>query len=83
MRLVGIVLAFMVLPFHAIAHDWYPNECCNNIDCQPYPAELVKETPNGYLLGDGKLIPYKEAKQSQDKQFHRCPTCFFSPRGGT
>jgi len=73
----------------ATAHEWYDPWCCNNRDCKPYPAESVTETPVGYRLATGEVVPYRTARVSMDTQFHRCALsnnvtrCFYSPRGGS
>jgi hypothetical protein len=72
----------------ALAHEWYPPSCCSDRDCAPYPATNVRETPNGFLLHDGVLVPYAKTQASPDGQFHRCSRpdgsviCFFAVIGG-
>jgi hypothetical protein len=70
-KLTVFVLAALIST-QAHAHSWYPTDCCHDRDCRPVPVESVRETPDGYLLSDGTLIPYAEAKHSPDGQFHIC-----------
>jgi hypothetical protein len=71
---------------------WYPNTCCDQRDCRPYPAASVRRTPGGWRLHDGTLVPFEAALPSGDRRFHRCDTpngvlrtldksnkCFFVP----
>lgn len=60
----------------ATAHEWYPLECCSDRDCwiageggaEPEP----RAGPSGYVLHDGTLIPYHEARPSPDGRYHVC-----------
>lgn len=60
----------------ARAHEWYPPECCSDRDCwiagvggaEPEP----RSTPSGWVLHDGTLVPYHEARPSPDGRFHVC-----------
>lgn len=87
-----------LLPGAALAHSWYPYECCSDRDCFPMPVSDVRITPAGYTLGDGTLVEYHEARPSPDGQFHICrrqdgkgpiirmhkkPACFWAPIGAS
>lgn len=60
----------------ARAREWYPAECCSDRDCwvagiggaEPEP----RASPSGWVLGDGTLVPYHEARPSPDGKFHVC-----------
>jgi hypothetical protein len=41
-----LLAAFLLAATPAAAHDWYPMECCHDMDCAPVDhAETVPETP--------------------------------------
>ncbi|WP_029031522.1 hypothetical protein [Salinarimonas rosea] len=68
----------------AAAHSWYDAWCCNDRDCSPYPASKVSVTDTGYVLADGTLVPFEEARTSRDGAYHRCvlngrQRCFYAP----
>lgn len=75
---LGLValLAMIVLSSRGRAHEWYPLECCSDRDCwvagiggaEPEP----RASPSGWVLADGTLIPYHEARPSPDGRFHVC-----------
>jgi hypothetical protein len=76
----------------SIAHDWYPLDCCSNIDCHALvesKGETVTEVPEGWRLWDGRFIGRDRARPSPDGQFHLCETlsksilCFFVPPGSS
>jgi hypothetical protein len=94
------VSAFLLasLPGLALAHSWYPYECCSDRDCFPVPVAEVRVTPAGYSLQDGTLVEYSEARPSPDDKFHICrrqdgkgalirihkkPACFWAPIGAS
>lgn len=83
---------------HEAPSGWsYPFFCCSNRDCARIPAGRVKTGPDGYRVvlqpGDHEfvkdttafLIPYANAKDSPDNEYHLCITasmqvlCFFRP----
>ena len=73
----------------AAAHSWYPYECCSDRDCAPLPRDQVQPTDGGWLLPDGTLFPYADARVSPDGGFHWCRIggtgrvlCFFAPDMG-
>ena len=100
---MGLAIYFLLMTSMVRAHDWYADHrytdpsnpaihCCSGDvhhgDCAAYPAESVQDTPDGYKLATGEVVPYAKAYPSQDRHFHRCKRydgstrCFFSPRGG-
>jgi hypothetical protein len=89
-KLVSASLALS--PSLAIAHDWYPIACCSQRDCRQLDedkGETVFETPEGWQLWDGRVVPRGMAKLSPDRLFHLCELpdkriiCFFAPPGAT
>jgi hypothetical protein len=76
------------------APHWYDSACCNKRDCEPLPVAAVKMVAEGYhvryraslgLLVD-VLVPWSEAKVSQDGQNHGCSNpvkflCFYASVG--
>lgn len=79
-----LALAFIVLPSLASAHSWYDAMCCNTNDCAPVAATTFRPVEGGWLVtlhpGDhplvtrpiSRLVPYSEARESQDDGFHAC-----------
>ncbi len=76
----------------AMAHDWYPVACCSQRDCrhlEEAKGETVLETPEGWLLWDGRIVPRETARLSPDGLFHLCELpdrhiiCFFAPPGAS
>ncbi|MBI3516623.1 MAG: hypothetical protein HY060_21535, partial [Proteobacteria bacterium] len=41
--LAGVLLAAPQPP--SLAHDWYPRECCSNVDCAP--ADTIERRADG------------------------------------
>ncbi len=58
------------------SHEWYPPSCCDNRDCYPMGAGQrepdPRYTPSGWLLHDGRLVPFVDARVSPDGKFHVC-----------
>lgn len=94
-RLVALLVA---LPGTALAHSWYPYECCSERDCFPVSVQDVRSAPGGWNLPDGTFIAFSEARASPDQHFHVCrredgkgaliriwkkPACFWAPMGST
>lgn len=94
------VAAILTLAFlsPALAHSWYPYECCSEKDCFPVEARDVREVRGGWELSDSTFIPYHEARPSPDGKFHVCrhsngqgalirlpekPACFWAPVNGS
>lgn len=62
--------------------------CCSEHDCGVYPAEKVHVSDRGYVIEDGEVIPYEDAKPSNDGRYWRCvrpggTRCFFAPPSGS
>src|SRR6266849_1927811 len=59
----------------AAAHDWYPRECCSNVDCAL--VQRVEPLPNGSLRLTSRVgttdVPASFRRQpSPDDQMHIC-----------
>ncbi len=92
-RYVAIPLATMAAASAAAAHDWYPRECCHDLDCAP--VEVVRELPDGALELTSRvgttIVPAAFPRQpSPDGLMHICmvryshldgmrPVCLFVP----
>lgn len=86
------IVAALVGSAAAAAHDWYPAWCCSDKDCRALSedkGETIVETPDGWELWDGRIVPRGNAKPSPDRSFHLCEEattkaiiCFFAPVGG-
>lgn len=77
----------------AVAHDWYPRECCHDVDCAP--VERAEPLPDGSLQLTSKVgttvVPASFPRhESPDRQMHICmvryshldsmrPVCLFVP----
>lgn len=60
---------------HEAPTGWqYDFSCCSAADCYQAPTGDVKETPEGYRLSTGEVIPYSDRriKLSKDEFFHEC-----------
>jgi hypothetical protein len=60
----------------APAHDWYPNECCNDRDCAPADT-VVRRDDGSYVVtarGLTAVIPpdYAKWRRSPDGRVHVC-----------
>jgi hypothetical protein len=52
------LLAFLVAATPAAAHDWYPMECCHEMDCAPVDhAEVVPTPTQGDPKGEPSGVP--------------------------
>lgn len=92
---LALVLA-SVMP--AVAHSWYPHDCCSDRDCYPVPVSDVKTVPGGWLVEGKTFVGYADARPSPDGKFHICryqdgkagvirpvnqPFCFWAPQGAS
>jgi hypothetical protein len=74
--LLGLILAAPVLSHAgaALAHSWYPDDCCSDADCRPIASEYVTEQPDGYHIFGGRFfVPRSQARVSPDGGYHGCP----------
>lgn len=89
MRLALALSAMLLVAGAALAHSWYPIECCSQRDCHAVqPGDLV-EVENGdwrYLPLD-IVFPAKQVRPSLDRHQHVCygpdlrPLCVFVHQG--
>jgi hypothetical protein len=56
----------------ALAHSWYPLECCSERDCYPVPVAKVKAVSGGWLVEGSTFVRHQDARPSPDGQFHIC-----------
>jgi len=77
----------------AVAHDWYPIECCHGLDCAP--VERVEVLPNAAAMAvtskhGTAIVPVSfPTRDSKDHRMHVCmrpsgagamhPVCLFLP----
>jgi hypothetical protein len=97
LRILTVVAAMVCAAAPAIAHSWYPYECCSDNDCGPIAMnQTPKEEGGGFTLQDGshRHIAYKDVRMSPDGQWHLCESkwqanladrkiyCIYGPVGG-
>jgi hypothetical protein len=82
------LLAFLLAATPAAAHDWYPPECCHDMDCAPVDHAEIVATPttsdvSGYTPAPGAMIVTTKhgtalvpanfpRRQSKDHRMHAC-----------
>ena len=92
---LGLVAVSLMIPA-AVAHDWYPPQCCHDLDCAP--VEHAEPLPDGSFRLTSRIgttdVPASFPRQeSPDHQMHICmarfshldgmrPVCLFVPRAG-
>lgn len=92
--MLSIVLVAALMAPIAV-HEWYPAICCSDNDCAPIPiVDLPTEMRGGFVLTDGRFVPYKQLQPSPDGKWHLCEMkselpaaerkilCVFAPIGG-
>lgn len=90
--IVMIVLSLYAASL-ALAHEWYPADCCSGQDCGPIPDYRVGRTADGDYVIDGRWIFERsnraETRDSMSGNFHACfpqinsrPKCIFVPPEG-
>lgn len=87
-------LFFIVVATPAVAHEWYPRDCCSGFDCAP--VERVELMDNAAFLvtsmhGTAVVPATFPKRDSQDNRMHVCmrpgqagrmkPICLFMPPG--
>ncbi|MHB2169927.1 hypothetical protein [Alsobacter sp. R-9] len=89
------LVGFLVVD-KAMAHSWYPAECCSSSDCEMISASQLRRDETGWILPSGETVPFAAARDSLDHQFHWCryggngslirpsgkAPCLFVPPGG-
>lgn len=79
---LACLLPVLVLrhPARINAHDWYPEECCNDMDCAPVESVQKVVPPGGgapYLIVTSKkgkvtIRPNFPVRDSKDSRMHVC-----------
>jgi formylmethanofuran dehydrogenase subunit D len=69
------LLLLLVTATPALAHDWYPIECCHGMDCAP--VERVEMQDGATLVvtskhGTGVVPQTMPRRESQDGKMHVC-----------
>lgn len=72
MRLSLAVLGLLAFTHGALAHSWYPMNCCSGTDCAPVPCEAINEKAHGVMSWNGWQYDPTQIKISQDTQCHAC-----------
>lgn len=83
--LIGLMGAVCLGSVLAMAHSWYPMECCHEMDCAPAKVEIVRPMAAGMSLSPlptamlvttphGSIIVPADfkSKDSPDGQAHAC-----------
>lgn len=100
--MAAFALACLFAAPPARAHSFYPWECCSDQDCWPMGEDADAKEPEpragpfGWILADGAVVPYREARPSPDGRFHVCrrggradgevirpsakPACLYAPQ---
>ncbi|MCL4712154.1 MAG: hypothetical protein KJZ73_13005 [Pseudorhodoplanes sp.] len=84
----------LVAPVFALAHEWYPPDCCSGQDCAPIDDGRVTRTQAGDYLIDGRwMFPRDDdaqTRRSLSGRYHACfprpderPRCLFVPPEGS
>jgi hypothetical protein len=81
------LLAFLLAATPAAAHDWYPMECCHEMDCAPVDRTEIVPTPTADSQGaaagaPGMIVTTKHGtvlvpgdfprRESKDSRMHAC-----------
>ena len=82
------LLAFLLAATPAAAHDWYPLECCHDMDCAPVEHTEIVPTPatadpKGAGIGPSAMIVTTKhgtvlvpanfpRRESKDHRMHAC-----------
>ena len=77
MTRLALILALSTTPAaaHMAQSGWaYPTECCSGRDCFEFDGARIKETPDGYALPSGTVVPYNDRRlrSSPDDAYHLC-----------
>lgn len=71
-RRTVVAVALMLSAAPALAHSWYPAECCSSTDCEMIAAKELRRSDNGWVLPTGQVIPFDATRKSLDDEFHWC-----------
>lgn len=71
--MIWLALILASLSSAALAHDWYPQECCSGHDCRPVACTDIKVEPFGarYLPEDVDF-GQSRVRASRDEGCHVC-----------
>lgn len=79
--LAALLVLTPLLAASALAHGWYPIECCHHMDCAPVDhverptgGDMIVTTRHGTATVPGDL----QRRQSLDSRMHAC----MQPAGG-
>ena len=73
-----IVVFFALFAGVALAHSWYPYDCCSDRDCWPMGEDSDAREPDpvavpgGYRTHDGLFVAERDTRVSRDGRFHVC-----------
>ena len=92
-KLSGVFFVLCIAVAHA--HDWYPMECCHQMDCAPvdeasssmlFQGGVLSLAPMTIKTRHGEVVvpPNFPARQSKDGRMHACIregrlVCLFMP----
>lgn len=83
---LGLLLATLIAP--ALAHDWYPSDCCSGRDCKPIACDELESREDGSIVVRDSRTTFSREKirPSRDTQCHTCiaygkPLCVFILQG--
>jgi hypothetical protein len=65
----------IVLAAFILAHEWYPQACCSDIDCRPIPCGRLHPEKDGWHYqpnGFNYDLVFQTASPSPDEQCHGC-----------
>lgn len=84
----ALAVSLALLSGAALAHSWYPYECCHGDHCAEIPATSVTERGGGFVIildekthpilkkmNAGRkqyFVPYRDVRQSPDGKQHAC-----------
>lgn len=71
-KIIAVVL--MLLSSGALAHDWYPQDCCSGEDCHPVPCEEIRMDDFGYYWKGIHFTWAMDRGPSPDGGCHVCIT---------
>ena len=71
-----LVLLLFITP--ALAHDWFPPECCNGQDCKPVSCDELIDQDDGSVKWNNYTFPSLRVHPSQDRH---CYVCIYSVNG--
>lgn len=68
-----IACTLALLATAALAHSWYPQQCCGDRDCKPVPCDQLVEDRDGWLyIPTGNHFTPPQVQPSQDRHCHVC-----------